>query len=61
MHPVSEVTGWRRKKENTGVPTAVQWVKNLTAVSRVAVEAWVQSPVQELPDSMDVAIKIFFF
>ena len=30
-------------KENPGVPTVVQWIKNLTAVAQVAVEAWVQS------------------
>lgn len=29
-----------------GVPTGVQWVKPLTAVTQVAVEVWVQSPAQ---------------
>ena len=33
--------------QNTlGVPTMAQWVKNVTAVSQVAVEAWVPSLAQ---------------
>ena len=34
------------KKQLFGAPAMVQWVKNLTAVARVAVEVWVQSLTQ---------------
>ena len=34
------------QKDIQEVPTVVQWVKNLTAVARVAVEVQVQSPAQ---------------
>ena len=30
-----------------GVPAAVQWVKNLTAMTLVAMEVWVQPPAPE--------------
>ena len=33
----------KKKNEHMGVSAVVQWVKNLTAVARVATEAWVQS------------------
>lgn len=32
------------KKKAAGVPTVVQWGKNLTAASWVAAEAWVRYP-----------------
>ena len=32
------------KKDIPGVPTMVQWVKNLTAATRVAMEVCVRSP-----------------
>ena len=37
-----------------GVPTVVQWVKNLTAAAQVAMEGWVQSLAQRsgLKDSL---------
>ena len=36
----------------SGVPAVAQWIKNQTAVARVTVEAWVQSPARhsELKD-----------
>ena len=33
-----------KKKNGTGVPAVVQWVKNLTAAAQVVVEMQVQSP-----------------
>ena len=39
---IKQNTFWEETKENkTGVPTVVQWVKNLTAVARVAAEVQV--------------------
>ena len=37
---------WLRT-QHVGVPTVVQWVKNLMAVDWVTVEAWVQSLAQQ--------------
>lgn len=28
----------------SGIPTVVQWIKNLTAAAQVVAEAWFQSP-----------------
>lgn len=40
------------QKRDLGIPTVVQWVKNMTAVAQVAAEAWVRSPApcSELKD-----------
>jgi len=40
----SQTWGTAAKKKKKGVPSVVQWVKNLTAAARVAVVAQVQSP-----------------
>ena len=40
---IKSILHFFKKKKNVGVPTAVQWVKSLTAVAQVAVEAQVQS------------------
>ena len=42
---IMEKSNWS-KIINAGVPTMVQWVKNLTAVAQVALEVWVWSPAQ---------------
>lgn len=34
------------KKKAAGVPTVVQWGKNLTAASWVAAEVWVRAPAR---------------
>ena len=48
-------------KIKAGVPAVVQWVKDLTAVARFTVEAWVQSPTQgsELK-VVDIYIPIYY-
>ena len=33
----------KKKAYDSGVPTVAQWVKNLTGVAWVAIEAWVPS------------------
>lgn len=40
-----------------GVPTVVQWMKNLTAVFQIATEEPVQSLARELPYAVGVTIK----
>ena len=47
----------KRFKIIFGVPTVAQWVKNLTAATQVAVEAWVQSLAWELLYAIGAAIK----
>ena len=34
------------KKQNTGVPTVAQWVKNPTAAAQVAAKVWDPSPAR---------------
>ena len=43
-------------KTKRGVPAVVQWVKNLTAVAQVIVEAQVQFLAQEFPYTASAAI-----
>ena len=47
LHEMDGEQGWILRKEREvrpGVPAMVQWVKNLTAVARVAAEVQVPSP-----------------
>ena len=47
----------RHIKVLLGVPTVMQWVKNLTTVTQVTAEAWVQSLAQDLSYSVMKPLK----
>ena len=44
-------------KKSIGVPTAAQWVKNLTATAWVHAEVWVLSLARQFPYAAHTAIK----
>ena len=57
VEPPAQTSQIHLKIRPMGVPTVAWWVKNLTAATRFAAEARVQSPAQELPNAAGEAIK----